>query len=79
MPFSETWNGRSWKTESVLIPKGIEPDIDFSGLSCPSDSECLAVGSDSGATLAEKWNGRSWQILGTPDPASAALLSGKGS
>ena len=44
----------------------------LSGVSCPSASECIAVGSSTNyeAPVAERWNGTHWSVLATPTHGS---------
>ncbi len=49
----------------------------LSGVSCTGPASCIAVGSRSGRTLAERWNGSTWTLLATPSPGNAGnTLSG---
>jgi hypothetical protein len=51
------------------------------GVSCPSATECLAVGSGFGSSsatnrpLVERWNGANWRVMTTPKLASTATAS----
>jgi hypothetical protein len=73
---TETWNGRSWGSESVVAPSDWST---LSGLKCWSATACMAVGSDDGyrgdVTLAAWWNGRSWLLRHTPSAPRPALNS----
>jgi hypothetical protein len=62
---AEGWNGSSWTFQAVNPPSGAH-GIFLNGVSCPSASQCFAVGSyaDSGGVerpLFESWDGTSWQ------------------
>jgi hypothetical protein len=46
----------------------------LNGVSCPSATDCFAVGEASKGTLVERWNGRSWRPLSDPTPGGAVLL-----
>jgi hypothetical protein len=63
---AERWNGTRWRIIPAPSPAHASR---FSGVSCPSPSACVAVGSSaSGArTLAERWNGRRWAVQRTPN------------
>jgi hypothetical protein len=57
----------SWTVQKTKQPFGElqNPDAEFNGVSCPSATDCVAVGlyADSNGklrTLAERWNGTSW-------------------
>ena len=77
---AERWNGTKW---SILATPSLA-GTDFaqlSGVSCPSATECIAVGSEhSGGTfgtttaLAESWDGTAWTIQ--PTPNGGVSLSG---
>ena len=46
------------------------------GISCTSNTHCIAVGDGSGAsdttaTLAESWNGTKWNLMETPSPSDS--------
>jgi hypothetical protein len=66
----EHFNGSTWTAQSIPFPNGAT-DVEVAGVSCPSVSVCVAVGSmgnrspSSGAefTLADRWNGVSWAML----------------
>jgi hypothetical protein len=47
----------------------------LNGVSCSSATACIAVGSTSTGTLAERWNGMQWAVQPTPDVAGASLSS----
>jgi hypothetical protein len=70
---AERWNGAQWNIVPVTDVAGAKSGA-LSGVSCPSMSACIAVGSFGRSTrdvepLSERWNGTSW----TPSPA---ILSG---
>jgi hypothetical protein len=62
----------SWKIEST--PTTPSNPI-LNGVSCPSSTACIAVGSQSesgtSVTLAEHWNGTAWAIVSTPHPTGS--------
>jgi hypothetical protein len=86
VPVAERWNGTSWSVEEPPPPTGAkhsELSGVSSGVSCPSASECIAVGlfeNSSGKTvpLAEKWNGTVWSIQEPPTPTEAKWTELKG-
>jgi hypothetical protein len=41
------------------------------GVSCGSQSSCIAVGSADGGALAERWDGTAWTVTPLPTPAEA--------
>jgi len=64
-----SWNGTAWALRHSAMPAGAQ-STGFFAVSCPSVTECLAVGAAAtafapdGATLAERWNGSAWTPLG---------------
>lgn len=78
VPLAEVWNGSSWKIERPPKPSG-QAGSGLSGISCPSATRCLAVGSsetnDIFRTLAEVWNGSKWLIQKTPSPTRGDSLN----
>ena len=77
VPLAEHWNGSGWTVQAAPLPAGaIAADLD-GGVSCPSVTECTAVGSwtgpsQTGGPLVESWNGIKWQVQPTPAlPAGA--------
>jgi hypothetical protein len=80
VPLAELWNGSSWKVKPIPKPSGPnQGQSGLSGISCPAQNKCLAVGSseknDIFKTLAEAWNGSKWQIKKTPSPAKGDSLN----
>ncbi len=64
-----------WALQHVPDPRGSINAV-FNGVSCPSRTQCAAVGaylsSDSSShTLGERWDGRRWSPQSVPDPARA--------
>jgi hypothetical protein len=64
--FAETWNGSRWAVQATPDPTGAVAS-DFFGVSCPTSTECIAVGSYTGLgeirePLAEIWNGTTWAV-----------------
>ncbi len=76
-PLIEVSNGSGWRVPSTPKVSG----GGLMGVSCPSASECLAVGTidsaGSSAPLAELWNGASWSVLrGAAGPGGDGSLDG---
>jgi hypothetical protein len=77
---TEQWNGTSW----AVVPSPGPPGAVFNslaGAAVVSSNDVWAVGesdNSSGipATLIEHWDGTSWNIVASPAPGSASLLSG---
>ncbi len=63
---AERWNGSRWR---ILPTPNPSHASEFSGVSCPAPTACVAVGSSAGGarTLAERWNGNRWTVQRTPD------------
>jgi hypothetical protein len=63
----ETWNGTTWSVQRARGAPGLV-GAGLSGVSCVSDSFCLAVGNDDDFfdPIAEIWNGTDWKV--TPAP-----------
>jgi hypothetical protein len=59
-PFSELWDGASWR----ILPgaQGLPRDsaLAFSDIDCVSDSSCFALG---GQALFEHWDGTRWHVM----------------
>jgi hypothetical protein len=62
---TERWNGSRWRI--IPAPSPAHASL-LSGVSCPSPTVCVAVGSSAGGarTLAERWNGVRWTVQHTP-------------
>jgi hypothetical protein len=65
-PYAEAWNGSTWKLES--LPASLS-EATFSGLSCPTASDCEAVG-----TAIVKWNGSTWAVQSPAKPSGSSGL-----
>ena len=64
VPLAESWNGSSWSAQTVPVPSGAKRS-QLEGVSCSSQSACVAVGyylnsASEEVPLAESWNGSSW-------------------
>jgi hypothetical protein len=70
-PFVEEWNGEAWSTVPTPTLPGVAGAI-FEGVSCPTASDCWAVGfttdptSRALASLVENWNGTTWSVVAGP-------------
>jgi hypothetical protein len=78
---AEGWNGSEWTIESVPTPAE-ESDVNLTGVSCPTASWCMAVGSAATelgnfSTLTEKWNGSAWSNVLSPDTVSTSIQGGE--
>lgn len=74
VPLAETVNTKSASLQSSVAP--LAPNVaSLAGVSCPSATTCMAVGSSSGPSVAEEWNGTTWRLLPTDDPPLGAKLS----
>jgi hypothetical protein len=73
-PLAEAFNGSAFSLQPTPLPPGAT-DGSFSGVSCTSPTNCLAVGfydvGEAEHALAESWNGTSWLDLITPEPAGS--------
>ena len=81
LPLVERWNGVGWSVQSAVITPGA-PNGALAGVSCPSSSDCVAVGFASysvavmGGTqtallpLVEDWDGNAWTVESSPDPGA---------
>jgi hypothetical protein len=64
------WDGRTWALQSTPAPADFYGQS-LNGVSCPTVSVCVAVGTyfrgtGQQVTLAEYWNGKTWTITTTP-------------
>jgi len=64
--FADQWNGGSWKPVSMAASGGHLGDFDQ--VQCFSASSCVALGSTSPSSAAERseaafWNGKSWKVV----------------
>ena len=74
LPLIERWTGGKWLRQASPRLRGCGESTTLNGVSCPSQSFCLAVGyndghetiSGIGAPLAERWNGAAWMTTSTP-------------
>jgi hypothetical protein len=70
----ERWNGTAWSIVTTPNPAG-STDASMSDVSCPTTTNCFAVGSYSTnaeyKSLVERWNGTAWSIVTTPNPSGS--------
>ena len=69
-PFAAHWNGSSWSLTTPDPVPGAQAG-GFNSISCPSATECLAVGAWIGSTkssgaFAERWDGSAWVLQSIP-------------
>jgi len=67
---AEHWNGTAWALRTIPSPTS---QTELDAVSCPSATDCEAVGSAENAQgiyqpLAERWNGTAWTVQTTPGP-----------
>jgi hypothetical protein len=71
----EGWDGTAWHAQPTPNPAQASSNS-LGGVSCPSPSDCTAVGLANGAgtpiTLGERWRNGSWSLEALPSPAGAA-------
>jgi len=79
-PYAALWRNGVWTVPAIKSPEAANAILE--GVSCPSQSSCVAVGfseSSAGvkAALAESWNGSAWTLTAprTPSGAGSSLLS----
>jgi hypothetical protein len=74
----QRWDGTDWSTVASPTPPGDLPAWSLQGVSCPSPTNCFAIGSSgtyaigresNTKTLVEHWNGSRWSILPSPNPS----------
>jgi hypothetical protein len=76
----ERWGGARWTASKVPLPPGAYSSP-LSGVSCPSATACVAVGtytkSDTGRSIpfADRWNGKKWLVNALPAPKGASSVS----
>jgi hypothetical protein len=78
-PLAEQWNGHNW----TLLATPRPPNgnwAQFTGVSCASARDCLAVGGYHDGSLreqpfAEQWNGSTWTVVTVPDTGTAKFTA----
>ncbi|ADB49855.1 hypothetical protein Cwoe_1427 [Conexibacter woesei DSM 14684] len=77
-PVVARWQGGRWALQTPIIPRDAV-DSRFLGITCPSETVCVAAGSYTTATdevsLAERWNGTSWSVQRTVNPPGATTTT----
>ena len=71
---AERWDGKSWTVQPTPNPSTGTPSL--SGVSCPTATDCTAVGSlvEFGHDpVAEQWNGTSWSLQSAPSPSGLPM------
>jgi hypothetical protein len=76
-PLAEHWDGTTWTIQTV-------PFVEYAtgllgGVSCPTATDCVAVGSygtlgQNTSLFAERWNGSRWASQTVPNPAGTSFL-----
>jgi hypothetical protein len=61
-----------WVIQPTPTPTG---NAYLGGVSCPSTSECIAVGDTATEQLVERWNGTKWAVLTSPGNVAAGAVS----
>jgi hypothetical protein len=67
-----TWDGATWTLFEPADPRGAIGGILY-GVSCPSASNCKAVGSASNLAIAESWDGKRWRADPLPAPTDSSF------
>ena len=66
----EMSHGREWTVEPSPNPPHSQASY-LESVSCPTHSDCFAVGSSSKGPLVEHWNGKHWSIVPVQAPVDA--------
>lgn len=72
---ADRWNGTIWVVQATPNPGAF---VDMAGVSCPSRTDCTAVGYDfnfntqANETFAMQWNGTIWALQRTPSATDAS-------
>jgi hypothetical protein len=71
----ERWSGAKWFIQTAPVPSRND-DSQLNAISCPSSTDCTAVGSyavgtDTSTIMIEHWNGVVWSIQSDSTPADA--------
>ena len=77
-PLAEHWNGTRWAIQPVPLPP-LASAAQLEGVSCPTASDCTAVGEYSQLNpntglFAAHWNGTGWAAQVLPHPAGTYFL-----
>jgi hypothetical protein len=74
---AETWNGSTWKLDSLPMPSGAT-DPSLTSVSCAVPGSCIAVGdyidakTDQYRPLSVRLADHTWSVLSAPDPRGAS-------
>jgi hypothetical protein len=75
VPLGARWNDTAWHAQPAPNPARASTNY-LSGVSCPSASDCTAVGQGNGDgtpfPLGERWRDGRWSLENVPAPAGAA-------
>lgn len=71
-PLAEHWNGTTWTIQTVPFMEYATGSL--GGVSCPTATDCVAVGYGSSSLFAERWNGSRWTFQTVPTPAGTSFL-----
>jgi hypothetical protein len=75
VPLGARWNGTAWRAQPAPNPARASTSF-LGGVSCPSPSDCTAVGQGNGDgtpfTLGERWRDGRWRLQAVPSPVGAA-------
>jgi hypothetical protein len=75
LSFAAVWNGQRWSLTRTPNVTGKKQSI-FQGASCPSATNCMAVGIALGPgqrQFAEKWSGGRWRLTALPRRTNSGL------
>ena len=79
--FSGSWNGSHWTIHPTVDPPSRGSWRDLNGVSCLSDTACVAVGeygtsaTYTTAGLIERWNGHRWRLQYTTHPVRGTYVA----
>ena len=76
LALAERWNGSTWALQTAANPPG-DTAVILRGVSCPSATYCVAVGSNSSGrtatAVAETRNGSTWALQSPVSPSGSVL------
>jgi hypothetical protein len=70
LTLAERWNGRNWHIQPTPNPARARFNF-LGGVSCPTPSDCTAVGASNSRLLVERWGGARWRLQSAPVPPGA--------
>lgn len=78
-PLAERWNGNKWVQQPMSTPSDAYT-TDLQAVSCPSLTECVAVGFKQIQGLVyepmvQAWNGTKWSVKSAPMPSTESRLT----